>query len=384
MLIVDSTGYEQLGGAAGVVNELLDRVDRDRWTPVLVCLTEGGWPAQVRARGIPAYTLVRRRLRSVGNLLSVVYRLRRLIRRHRAVLLHASENSALVYASLAGWLTRTPVVWHIHSPFLPRSGAERAAARLLRWLAPAHIVFTSPAARQKSVALPAAEHSVVYPGVDVARLRSGDPVRGRRRLGVPDRARLVSMFARMDPAKGQRAFIETLAGLRRDRPDVYGAACGLGWPGGPYWTKLEGWRDEHGLDGFLVMPGHLTPAERDDVVAASDVVLHPSVAESFGLAVLEAMAAGKPVVAMAADGPRLLVDDGVDGVLVPINDVAAMTAAAARFLDDPAWAAAVGARAAASAERYDIAETTRRIEAVWAAVVSAPRGRRPVAGAPPR
>ena len=97
-------------------------------------------------------------------------------------------------------------------------------------------------------------------------------------------------------------------------------------------------------------------------MAGSDVVVHPSHAESFGLAVLEAMAAGKPVVAAATDGPRLLIEDGVTGVLVEPGDVDALTEAVARLLDDAGATGGIGARAAVAAERHgvdDMVQTLR-------------------------
>ena len=108
--------------------------------------------------------------------------LRGVVRRERSDLMHASENSALLYASLAGRLTRTPVIWHIHSPLVARTRAERIVARLLRCAPPAHIVFTSPGAQRRTMPFPGVPWSVVEPGVDVAAPRRGE--RGTGRAGT--------------------------------------------------------------------------------------------------------------------------------------------------------------------------------------------------------
>ena len=130
VLLVDSSGYEDLGGASTVLNELIGRVDRERFVPALACLSPGRWPELVRESGTAAYSFPRSRLRSPRNLMALVSGLRDVVRREQAVLIHASENSALLYASLAGRLTRTPVIWHIHSPLQPRARSERAVARI--------------------------------------------------------------------------------------------------------------------------------------------------------------------------------------------------------------------------------------------------------------
>lgn len=371
VLLVDSSGYEDLGGASTVLNEVIGRVDRTRFVPVLACLSPGRWPELVRAGGTAAYSFPRSRLRSPRNLAALVLGLRAVIRRERIDLVHASENSALLYAGLAGRLTGTPVIWHIHSPLRPRARSERVVARVLRHTPPAHIVFTSPGARERTVPFPDIPWSVVTPGVDVAACAGGDAARGRAAFAIPPDAPLVSMFARIEPMKGQVDFVACLGRLTARHPTVVGVMCGPADKASAYWRRIESMARDLGLDDRLLIPGDVRPPRKDDVVAASDVVVHPSHAESFGLAVLEAMAAGKPVVAAATDGPRLLIEDGVSGVLVAPGDVEALSAAVGRLLDDPPARAALGAAAARAAGRYGVDDMVRRFEALWDDVLSA-------------
>jgi glycosyltransferase involved in cell wall biosynthesis/GT2 family glycosyltransferase len=370
-LLVESIGYAALGGAAMVTNEIIQGVDRARYVPVLVCLSKGKWPDAVRASGTQAYALPRARLRSPINLVRVVVGLRTIIRREGIDVVHVSENSALFYGALAARLARRPAVWHIHSPLFPRSREERLTARLLQRLRPQAIVFTSAGARAKTIEFPGVPTHVVLPGVDLERCRQGDARRGREAFDIPDDAVLLSMFARVDRAKGGADFVECLGKLAPGHPKLVGIMCGPGDPTSEYWKELEAMAEERGLGARFLMPGDVRPPVKDDVVAASAVVVHPSRAEAFGLAVLEAMAAGKPVVAADTDGPRLLIDDGVDGLLVPVKDVAALTEAVEGLLDDPGRAAAIGARAAAAAERFPVTAMVARVEALWDEVLGA-------------
>jgi len=375
VLLVDSSGYEDLGGASTVLNELIDRVDRERFVPALACLSPGRWPELVRERGTAAYSFPRSRLRSPRNLVALVGGLAGVIRRERIDLVHASENSALLYASLAGRLTGTPVIWHIHSPLQPRARSERVVARLLRLSPPAHIVFTSAGARERTVAFGGVPSSVVNPGVDLARLRSGDAERGRRAFGIPPGAPLVTMYARIEPMKGAIDFVRCLGPLAVRHPDVRAVLCGPPDRASQYWRRIQDTVRQLDLGERLAIPGDVRPPLKDDLVAASDVVVHSSLAESFGLAVLEAMAAGKPVVAAATDGPRLLIEDGVDGVLVEPGDVGQLSEAVARLLDRPEQRRALGAAAARAAEGYRVQDMVRRFEALWDDVLAARRGR---------
>ena len=88
-----------------------------------------------------------------------------------------------------------------------------------------------------------------------------------------------------------------------------------------------------------------------------DVVVHASDNEPFGIVVIEAMALGKPLVAGSRGGPSEVITDGLNGLLAPFGDAPALATAVLRYLDDPAFAAACGARARARAadfteERY--------------------------------
>ncbi|HLX87441.1 MAG TPA: glycosyltransferase family 4 protein [Acidimicrobiales bacterium] len=370
VLLVDSIGYSAMGGAAWVINEILEGADRARHIPVLACLSKGQWPETAREKGIAAYSLPRTRVRSLRNLAEVVQGLRRIIRDESIDLVHASENTALLYSGLATRTTGTRLVWHIHSPLTPRSREERLVARVLPHLRPDHVVFTSPAAQAKTMAFPGVPTSVVFPGVDLEACRSGDAEAGRRAFGIPDGVSVVSMFARVVPEKGAATFVECMGQLAAGHPDLHGILCGPGDARGPFWQRLESMRAGYGLEDRLLLPGDVRPPRKHDVVAMSDVVLHTSHAESFGLAVLEAMAAGKPVVASEVDGPKLLIRPGVDGLLVKAGDTDGFARAVAGLLDDPEERTRLGRAAWAAAEHYPISETVRQTEDLWDTVLA--------------
>jgi glycosyltransferase involved in cell wall biosynthesis len=85
---------------------------------------------------------------------------------------------------------------------------------------------------------------------------------------------------------------------------------------------------------------------------AMDVIVHASDFEPFGIVIIEAMALGKPVIAGDAGGPREIVNEGRQGLLVPFGDADALHAAVLRYLEHPAKAAAVGRAARARAQRF--------------------------------
>ena len=94
----------------------------------------------------------------------------------------------------------------------------------------------------------------------------------------------------------------------------------------------------------------------------------PTLMDTAPNVVAEARAAGVPVVASRVGGIPELIDDGVDGVLVPPRDPEALAGAITRVAADPTLRAALTRGAAAAGDRYDITATVRHIEAVYAAV----------------
>lgn len=107
-----------------------------------------------------------------------------------------------------------------------------------------------------------------------------------------------------------------------------------------------------------------------DVLRGSDLLLLPSATESFGLAALEAMACGVPVIASAAGGLPEVVKDGEGGLLAPVGDVAGMTERAVRLLKDPAEYGRMQRSAAARALQFSADRVVPRYEAVYEEVVS--------------
>ncbi|MGI8755821.1 MAG: glycosyltransferase, partial [Acidimicrobiales bacterium] len=192
---------------------------------------------------------------------------------------------------------------------------------------------------------------IVAPGVEHAFFSPGDQRGARSALGLGDHPILL-FVGRIQPLKGLDVAVGALAALGR-------ADAELVVVGGP--SGVDG---ENEVARVQALARRLGVADRVRFVApqphhllstyyrAADVVLVPSRSESFGLVALEAGACGIPVVAAAVGGLRTLVDDGRTGLLVDSRRPDAFAAATRRILDDPAFAATLGAQAARHAAGY--------------------------------
>jgi len=193
-----------------------------------------------------------------------------------------------------------------------------------------------------------ASAEVVHNGVDVARFRSADPDLAaalRQRAGAASRP-LILAVGGIEPRKGSDTLMAAIAALRRPggRP---GRRPVLAVVGGHSFQDYRAYRDrvlsslpELGLrlDDDVVLLGTVPDAELPGWYAAADVLAFPSTKEGWGLAVLEAMSAGLPVVASDLPVFREYLRPGQDALMVPVDDAAALAAALGAVLDDAALA----------------------------------------------
>ncbi|HYV09702.1 MAG TPA: glycosyltransferase family 4 protein [Pyrinomonadaceae bacterium] len=166
--------------------------------------------------------------------------------------------------------------------------------------------------------------TVIHNGIDTDRFASG----GNLPVVV------VGTVGHLAPIKGHDVFVRAAKLVRAHRSDVHFAIIGEDKsPEMAHRRSLERLIDELGLNEFVTMPGW-----RDDInVVLSSITLFVSAARSepFGLAIVEAMAAGLPIVATASEGAKEIIEDGVTGKLVPTDNPEALANAITKLLDDP-------------------------------------------------
>ncbi|MHB9058510.1 MAG: glycosyltransferase family 4 protein, partial [Bacillota bacterium] len=180
-------------------------------------------------------------------------------------------------------------------------------------------------------------------------------LRGDRRRGPR-----FGVLARLAREKGVDTLLRATATARRDLPGLTVVVAG----DGPERSRLEALTRRLGLDGVVRFLGWLN--DQDAFLGGIDVLVAPSRTEGQSLAVMEAMAAGLPVIASRVGGLVDLVREGEDGLLVDPDDPDGLAAAMRRLGTDAAERARMGVVAAASAAGWDDArESVRRVAAVY-------------------
>jgi len=267
--------------------------------------------------------------------------MRDLLERERFDVLHLHCPLTPVLPWLALHHARGPVVGTFHSNFSPgrlwaltRRWQQRYADRLDAAVAVSHAATTAYAGR---LDLP---FRVVPNGVDVERFGRG------RRLRTLDDGKLNVLFVgRLEPRNGLDLLLQAFALLRRRLP-----ARLLVVGGGPLRERYEA-RVPEALRGDVVFAGVLRD-ERPDWYASADVYCAPTRVASFGVTLLEAMAAGRPVLASDIDGFREVMTSGREGELLPPGDPAAWATALERLAGDPRRARDLGAEGRVTVQRY--------------------------------
>lgn len=209
-------------------------------------------------------------------------------------------------------------------------------------------------------------------GVDTARFASGDGPAFRARHGIAQAACLIGIVGRIDPQKNQEFAVQLLPEMLQIRPEAHLLLIGH-VTNTTYRSQVEQEIARLGLtDRVTLLPG-LAADSRDlvDAYHAMDLFLLPSIHEPFGIVILEAWAAGKPILAARVGGIPSFVEDGVNGRLFPPNDSAACLTAFRELMASPESATGLGQSGLQTVrESYDWDRITRQLADLYESVVT--------------
>jgi glycosyltransferase involved in cell wall biosynthesis len=299
------------GGAERALVQIVTRLDRRRWEPHVFCLDAGGvLAADLRAAGIEVVCLGARRRRDF----LVVWPLYRRLAALRPAILQTFLFHANIVGRLAGTAARVPVIVSGIRVAEKRSRARLWADRVTDRLVTRHVCVSRDVAdfSINRGGLPHAKIRVIPNGVDFEHYANAAPA-DLTQFRVPPGSRVLLFVGRLDPQKGPLQLLEAAAELFADHSDLHLVMVG----DGPLATEVRAWTVVRNLESRIHFAGRQENIA--GLMRAADVFVLPSQWEGLPNVVLEAMAAGTPVVATAVEGVRELLEDGRTGIVVPVE-----------------------------------------------------------------
>ncbi len=360
-----------LGGAQQLLVVLGRALVEQGWRVLVCCLQPKlDLLPRLREAGVEVHCLgrprpgVSRPVAFLRYVLGGLWDIGRLLVRERVDILHAHLSDAEFLGLAAGLVCRTPVVMAtIHSPRLLPERSRRSLRNRLRvflsrtlFNAADWIVAVSEEAASNLISVFGVASGRVVVIENCVAFGQGEAPPGlREALGIPAGARVLAAVGRLDPVKNHALLLEAMAALpRRDVVLLLVGAGGLE-------DELRRQASALGLADRVLFLGLREDVAR--LLRIVDVFIMPSKYEGTSLALLEAMAAGRPIVATDIPGNRKPLIDGAAALLVPPDDANALARAIHRLLDDQRLARTLGDKARQTAQkRYSVESAVNRLE----------------------
>ncbi len=345
----------ELGGAQRYVDQLVRLLPRHGFDPVVACGGDGWLVGRAREAGVKVVQVRSLSLARTFRGLSELQALRELgaiVREGRYDVVHGNSTRAGFLARLAAHRARVPVIiFSAHGFFFeePMNGWRRAAYVVAERLAARWsdaIIVASEIGRRGALrmGLCPAEKLVKIPygldeaeGLRLSQIRHHSAQTPSTREGPL--GPVVGTVAGLYPAKGLDYLVTAMLEVRKMIPGARAIIVG----DGPERRRLEALIHAQGVEESVTLLGRVGDAW--GALSAVDVFVVSSVKEGLPYALLEAMAAGLPIVATRVGGIPEVVTDGRCGLLIPPGDPDALSRGICRLVQDPHLAAALGAEA---------------------------------------
>jgi glycosyltransferase involved in cell wall biosynthesis len=325
-----------IGGLERVIMELCRKVDRSRYHLSICCIGRRGPLADImEAEGVEV--IVCEDQRRVAKYLRG-FELARIFRQRKVDLIHAHHTPALIDSTIGAQLARIPLITTDHCKAYPTSRRwqllEKHASRFAE-----KVVAVSEHSKGDLIryqGIDAERLQVIYNGLDLKLARQESPESLRRELGLSPEHVVMCTAARLEDQKGLDLLLDAAPLVLQRLPQARFVIMG----GGSQEQPLREQAARLGLTSHVIFTGPRVDAV--DLIRGLDCFVQTSYWEGMPMALLEAMALRKPIVATAVGGVPEVVADGVTGILVRDRKPATLAAALVGLLSDEGRARQVG------------------------------------------
>lgn len=353
-----------LGGAEIFLLHLVEKMDRARFRPMVCSFQSGGFlKPRFEALGVPVFEVEKKE----GNDWRLYPKLARLFRKERVDIVHTHNSYMWLYGAPVGRWAGARIVHTEHSNIPKEKWKMKWASKGLARITGKMIADSKNVSDYMihETGLPSQKIRVIYNGIDLERFeRKTDVLAARRRLGLAEKDRVIGIVARLAPVKNHALLIDAFRVVVKQTPHVKLLIVG----DGELRKDLEKQSERLGLGKQVEFLG----AREDipEILPLMDLFVLSSESEGLSISLLEAMAAGLPVVATRVGGTPELVLHGETGLLVPSGRPLDLADTIIRLLAQPALVAQYGRAGRERARRFfNLKRMVSEYEGVYASVM---------------
>ena len=347
------------GGAEIYALTVASRLDKNRFSALMCALDQGGAiEPEVKKCGLPYFIMNRR----AGIDWRLFGRLHRLFRRHKIDVLQTHHFNQLFYSSIGAKLRGIRIYHTEHDVELAKKPRLRLALKVLSLCCDKMIAIGDEIAQMyRDLGIPESKIEIIRAGVELSSFSQSQEEARRElgELGLQDKHRVAIIVARLFPEKNHHLLLNAFAQAAKNQPDFRLLIAGEGTQSEAIRAQIENLN----LTCQVKMLGVRRDVPR--LLAASDVFVLSSDREGLPIAILEAMAAARPVIATAVGNVPDVVRDGETGRLVPPKNQAALAEAIGDLLGDKTRSAALGRAARQVVRNYDVHFMIERYEKLF-------------------
>jgi glycosyltransferase involved in cell wall biosynthesis len=312
--ILYTTSFSRMiGGGQWSLYYLIKHLQKNTFHPIVLCPAEGELAKRMKGVGAEVVFFDVGRIRYLDPL--VIKKFASLIKERRIALIHTDSTTETFYAGIAARMMRIPLVWHIRV-----SEEEWVVDRILANLS-TKLILVANAINQRFVWLK--DHKkmvVIYNGIDLEEFDHFSATSSiRKEFNITRDTVLIGCIGRIEKRKGPEYLISAMREIDSTKLILIGTGEK------EYIRKVKMLCDEFGISDRVMFSG-----SRDDIPSVLneiDILVFPSISgEGFPRVILEAMAAGKPVVATDNAGNPEAVEDGLTGYIIPAGNISALAA----------------------------------------------------------
>lgn len=254
-------------------------------------------------------------------------------------------------------------------PHLHFRDINPSLTRILSWIVPKAAAVLTNTEKEKGylegLGMPGEKIFVTGQGINLSQFGRGDGRRAREALGLTGEKVLLFLGRKVEN-KGWDALLEAMPLIWRERPETVLILAGQS---SPFFQECFS-RHPLSRDSRVVSRDDVPEKDKADLLAACDVLVLPSQAESFGVVFLEAWSQGKPVIGARIPAVEEMIEEGKDGLLVSYDDPLDLAETVLKLLGDPELCRAMGEKGKRKVEeRYEIGRVSAKLEDLFVSLV---------------